>query len=144
MQIKVFITLRHYYIISSYILSDSFSNLLGLPLFICWYFNLCPRDLQEVAYFPFFFFCSVDFVVQSPSHVWLFGTPWTPARQTSLSLTISWSFPKFMFIALVMPSSHLILWHPLLLLPQIFPSIRDLSNESSVRIRWLDVKKLEL
>ena len=53
------------------------------------------------------------------------ATPWTTACQTSLSLTISQSLPKFMSIALVMPSSHLILWCPLLLLPSIFPSIRD-------------------
>ena len=74
--------------------------------------------------------------VQSPSYVRLFTTPWTAACQASLSLTISWNLPSFMFIALVMPSSRLILWHPLLLLPSIFPSIRDFSNESSVHIRW--------
>ena len=61
--------------------------------------------------------------------------PWTVACQASLSLTISRSLPKFMFIVLVMPSSHLILWSPLLLLPSIFPSIWDFS-ESSMRIRW--------
>ena len=61
--------------------------------------------------------------------------PWTTAHQASLSLTISWSLPKFMFIASVMPSSYLILWCPLLLLPSIFSSIRDFSNESSVHIR---------
>ena len=66
-------------------------------------------------------------VVRSPSHVQLFATPWTAARQASLSLTISQSLPKFMFIAWVMPSSHLILWHPLILLLLIFPSIRDFS-----------------
>ena len=75
-------------------------------------------------------------VVQSPSHVQLFVTPWTAARQASISLTISWHLPKFIFIALVMASSHLIIWCPLLLLPSIFPSIRDFSNESSVHIRW--------
>ena len=75
-------------------------------------------------------------VVQLPSHVWLFATPWTAAQQASLSLTISQSLPKFMSIVLVMPSSNLILWCPLLLLPSIFPSIRDSSNESAVCIRW--------
>jgi len=75
-------------------------------------------------------------VVQSPSHVWLFTTPWTAARQASLSFTISWSLLMIMFIASVMPSSHLILWCTLLLLSSIFPSIRDFSNESSVGIRW--------
>ena len=68
-------------------------------------------------------------VVQLPHHVQFFATPWTAARQVSLSLTVSWSLPKFMFIASVMPSSHLILWHPPLLLPSIFASIRDCSNE---------------
>ena len=76
------------------------------------------------------------FVVQSPSHVWLFLTPWTAARQASLSLTISWSLPKFMTFESVMPSNHLILCCPLLLLPSIFPSIRVFSNELAVHIRW--------
>ena len=75
------------------------------------------------------------FVVQLPSRIQLFETPWTAAHQVSLTLTISWSLPKFMFIALVMPSSHLVLWCPLLL-PSIFPSIRDFSNELAVCIRW--------
>ena len=75
-------------------------------------------------------------IVQSPGHVWLFVIPWTAAYQASLSLTISWSLLKFMFIASVMPSSLLILWCPLLFLPAIFPSIRDFSNGSSVHIRW--------
>ena len=63
-------------------------------------------------------------------------TPWTAARQTSLSLTIYQSLSKFMIITSVMLSSRLILWCPLLLLPSIFPSIRDFSSESSVHIRW--------
>ena len=75
-------------------------------------------------------------VVQSSSHVKLFVTPGTVAPQASLSITISQSLPKFMSIASVMPSSHLILWHPLLLLPSIVPSSRDFSNESTIRIRW--------
>ena len=66
--------------------------------------------------------------VQSPSCVWHFVTSWTAAHQASLSLTISWSLPKFMSIALVMPSSHLTLWWPLFLLPSIFPSIRKWSH----------------
>ena len=57
--------------------------------------------------------------------------PWTAARQASLSLTISWSLPKFVSVESVMPSNHLILCHPLLLLPSIFPSIRVFSNESA-------------
>ena len=74
-------------------------------------------------------------VVQLLIHVQVFVTPWTTARQASLSLTISWSLPKFMFIASVMSSNHLIFWCPLLL-PSIFPSIRDFSNESAVCIWW--------
>ena len=61
------------------------------------------------------------------------ATPWTATHQASLSLTISQSLPKFMSVALVMPSSHLILWHPLLLLSSIFPSIRDFSSESAIQ-----------
>ena len=74
-------------------------------------------------------------VVQLPSHVWLFATPWTAARQASLFLTISQSLPKFMPIESVMPLSHLILCHSLLL-PSIFLSIRVLSSELTVNFRW--------
>ena len=74
--------------------------------------------------------------VQSLSHVWLFATPWTAARQASLSITNSWRAPKLMSIESVMPSSHLILCRPLLLLPSIFPSIRVFSNESILHIKW--------
>ena len=63
-------------------------------------------------------------------------TPWTAACQASLSITNSWSLLKPMSIELVMPSNHLILCHPLLLLPSIFPSIRVFSNESALHIRW--------
>ena len=73
---------------------------------------------------------------QSLSHARLFVTPWTAARHPSLSITNSQSVLKFMSIELEMPSNHLILWHPLLLLPSIFPSIRVFSNESVLRIRW--------
>ena len=74
--------------------------------------------------------------VQSLSCVWLFLTPWTAARQASLSITNSQSFYKPMSIKSVMPSNHLILCQPLLLLPLIFPSIRVFSNESARHIRW--------
>ena len=77
-----------------------------------------------------------SFVVQSLSHVWLFATPWTAACQASLSFPISLSLLKLMSIESVMPSSHLILCRPLLLLPPIPPSIRVFSNESVLRIRW--------
>ena len=76
------------------------------------------------------------FLVQSLSHVWLFANPWTAARQPSLSFTNFQSLLKLMSVELVMPSNHLILCRPLLLLPPIPPSIRVFSNESALRIRW--------
>ena len=74
--------------------------------------------------------------VQLLSHVRLFAAPWTAAHQASLSITKCRSLLKFMSIVSVMPSSHLILCRPLLLLPSIFPNIRVFSNESALRIRW--------
>ena len=74
--------------------------------------------------------------VQSLSRVQLFVTPWTAARQASLSITNSQRLPKDMSIELVMPSNHLILCCPLFFLPSIFPSIRVFSNESTHCIRW--------
>ena len=79
---------------------------------------------------------AIDRSVQSLSRVQLFVTPWTAACQASLSITNSRSLPKPMSIELVMPSSHLILCQPLLLLPSIFPSIRVFSSESTLHIRW--------
>ena len=79
---------------------------------------------------------SMLFVVQLLNHVRLFVTPWTIAHQASLSLTISQSLPKFIPIESVMPSNHLILCCPLLLLPSVFPSIRIFSSESTLHIRW--------
>ena len=73
--------------------------------------------------------------VQSLSHVRLFATPWTIACQASLSITNSPSLLKLMSIESVMPSNHLILCHPLLLLPSVFPSIRVFSSESVLHIR---------
>ena len=70
------------------------------------------------------------------SRVQLFAVLWTAARQASLSITNSWSLLRLMCIESVMPSNHLVLCHPLLLLPSIFPSIRVFSNESVLRIRW--------
>ena len=78
----------------------------------------------------------MTFVVHSLSHVWLFVTLWTAACQASLPFTISQSLLKLMSIELVMPSNHLILCHPLLLPPSIFPSIKVFSNESDPHIRW--------
>ena len=74
--------------------------------------------------------------VQSLSRVRLSVTPWTAACQASLSITSSRSLLKLMSVELAMPSNHLILCHPLLLLPSIFPSIRVFSNESALLIRW--------
>ena len=106
----------------------------------------CVFSFDFLMWFPFFFsdvekissFYSVTGFssVQLLSRVWLFVTPWTAARQASLSITNSWSPPKPTSIVLVMPSNHLILCHPLLLLPSIFPIIRVFSNESPLRIRW--------
>ena len=76
------------------------------------------------------------FVVQLLSHVQLLEAPCTAARQASLSFTISWSLLRLMSIESVVPSNHLIPFHPLLLLPSIFPSIRVFSNESTLRMRW--------
>ena len=81
--------------------------------------------------------CMVQFrAVQSLSCVRLFATSWTAARQASLSITNSQSLFKLISIELVMPSNHLILCHPLPLLPSIFPSIWVFSNESALQIRW--------
>ena len=76
------------------------------------------------------------FVVQLLSRAPFLATPWTVARQVSLSSTVSWSFLRFMSIESVMLSNHLILCHPLLLLPSIFPRIRVFSNELAFHIMW--------
>ena len=99
---------------------DPFSN--RLPLWENWSL-ICWGILGESS-------------VQSLSGVWLFETPWTAACQASLSITNSQSLPKLMSIQSVMPSNHLILCHPLLLLPSIFPSIQVFSSESVLCIRW--------
>ena len=74
--------------------------------------------------------------VQSLSRVWLFAIPWTAAHQASLSITNCWSLLKFMSIESLMPSNHPILYHPLLLLPSIFPSTGVFSNKSVLLIMW--------
>ena len=96
---------------------------------------------KGVAWIRFFlewisFSCQSIQSVQLLSHVWLFATPWMAARQASLYITNSWSSPRLMCIELVMPSSHLILCHPFLLLCSIFLSIRVFSNKSTLRMRW--------
>ena len=75
-------------------------------------------------------------VVQSLSHVQFFATPWTATHSASLYITSSWSLLKLMSIELLMPSNHLILCHPLLLLPSVFPSIRVFSSDLALHIRW--------
>ena len=110
------------------------------PPFLYFIMQLCHPSHQEVG----FIFPSLKsrlghvtcHVVQSLSRVWLFATPWTIAHQASLSFTISCSLLKFMSIESKMPSDHLILCGPLLLLPSIFPSIRVFSNELTLPIRW--------
>ena len=81
-------------------------------------------------------FPSFAVVVQTLSRVRLFATPWTAAHQASLSFTVSQSVPKLTSIESVMPSNHLVLCRPLLLLPSIFPSIRVFSNRPALRITW--------
>ena len=93
-----------------------------------------PRNLLLEAHCRRFIFVLI--VVQSLSRVQLFATSWTAARQAPLSFTISWSLLRLMSIESVMPSNHLILCHPFLLLPSIFPSIRVFSNKSALCIRW--------
>ena len=88
--------------------------------------------------------CPITVVVQLLSLVWLFATLWTAAHQASLSFTISWSLLKLTSIESMMPSSHLILCHPLLLLPPIPPSIRVFSNESAPHIRWPKYQSLSI
>ena len=84
------------------------------------------------VYLVFWVFSSV----QSLSHVRLSAAPWIAARQASLSITNSWGLLKLMSIESMMPSNHLVLCHPLLLLPPIPPSIRVFSNESTLCMRW--------
>ena len=91
--------------------------------------------LSLVMFVTFLRFCIPNMVVQSLSRVQLFETPWSAARQASLSFTISRSLLKLMSIESVMPSNYLILCHPLLLLPSIFPSIRVFSSEPVLHIR---------
>ena len=92
---------------------------------------------MNICFLVCFHWLSVQFSsVQSLSRVRLFATPWTAACQASLSINNSQSPPKLMSIESVMPSNHLILCCPLLLLPSVFPSIRVFSNESALHIRW--------
>ena len=97
-------------------------------------------DIQDFSKSPELSVCNQFSSVYSLSRVWLFATPWTAARQASLSITTSWSLLRLMSIDSVIPSNHLIFCHSLLLLPSIFPRIRVFSNESvlcqSTGVRW--------
>ena len=93
--------------------------------------SLCDSTCKSVSTCRMLFF-----VAQLLTCVQLFATPGTAAHQASLSFTISQSLLKLMFTESAMPSSHLILCHPLLLMPSIFPSIKVFSNQSALRIRW--------
>ena len=83
-------------------------------------------------------------IVQLLSHLRLFATPWTAVCQVSLSFTISRSSLKLMYMELVMPSNHLILCHPLYLMPSIFPNIKFFSNESALCIRWPEYRSFSI
>ena len=107
-----------------------------LKSYICFHFGVCSPSVKEergihiTTLLP-----SKRLVVQSLSHIQLFRTPWNTACQASLSFTIPQNLLKLISIELVMPSRHLILCHPLLLLPSIFPSIKVFTNELSLHIR---------
>ena len=94
------------------------------------FLNLNPRNFLLISTL-----ISIVVTIQSLSHVWLFETPWIAASRDSL-FSISWSLLPLTSIEIVMPSNHLILCHPLLFLPSVFPSIRVFSNESALCIRW--------
>ena len=117
---------------SKYLLSVSFQIMFVDP-----WLRIAKPPLRLVVLYIKKIIITVHFSsVQSLSRVRLFATSWIAARQASLSSTNSWSSLRFTSIESVMPSSHLILCHPLLLLPPIPPSIRVFSNESTLRIRW--------
>ena len=100
--------------------------------------EVCTLQFPSIPITPYYFIDPMARFssVHSLSCLWLFVTPWTTARQASLSITNSRSLPKLMSIESVMPSNHLILSRPLLLLPSVFPNIRVFSNESALSIRW--------
>ena len=101
--------------------------------YIVWYICLYILSLWRSLFFTYISISSVQFSCSVMSD---FATPWTAARQASLSITNFWSLLKLVSIELVMPSNHLILCCPLLLLSSIFPGIRVFSNESVLCIRW--------
>ena len=116
-----------HYIVTFFVSFYHFKNLFCL--------SVTTLDFFRLKYFEIFFLYPFS-SVQSLSRVWLFATPWTAARQASLSITNSRSLLKLMSIQSVMTSNYLVLCSPLLLLPSIFPSTRVFSNESVLHIRW--------
>ena len=117
-------------------LSGFWQEVFSFPISMLPIRNL-PPPLKSPRLCSYFLCCPLlSFVVQSLSHVRLFATPWTAACQASLSFTTSQNLLKLVSIELVMPSNHLVLHHPLLLLPSIFPSIRVFSSGSVLRIKW--------
>ena len=108
-----------------------FKGYTHLWLWKYWLYSPCYKINHHSLYYSFKFSS-----VQSLIRVRLFAIPWTAACQTSLSITNSGCLLNIMSIELVMPSNHIILWCPLLLLPSIIPSIRVFSNESALHIRW--------
>ena len=140
MDFKYFLLLQLWLglLISQVLLDGSFGlvYLLALQLAFAYQHQLEKRKLPLwLSSFRKLLLCCLISSVQSLSHVRLFATPWTAARQASLSITNSLSLLKLMSIESVMPSNHLNLCHPLLL-PSILPSIWIFSNESVLRIRW--------
>ena len=113
--------------------SSTISHLLSLLQSVtsCLFTGCQPLSASYCTGLPYF-----SRLLSSFSCFQLFVTPWTAARQASLSFTISWNLLKLMSIELVMPSNHLILCHPLILLPSIFSSISVFLKKSTFRIRW--------
>ena len=106
--------------------------------------GFCYSPLYPFRIIKLFCIIYVAVIVQSLSRVRLCVTPWTAACQVFLSITTSWRLLKLMYIKSVMPSNHLILSYPLLLMPSIFPSIRVFSNESALQIKVAKVLELQL
>ena len=124
-----------------FISKRSHSEILGTQIFWGPEFNLQQDLLLPESFLKMIILYLNNYLknflgLQSLSHVWLFVTSWTAARQASLSITNSWSLLKLLSIESVMPPNHLILCRPLLFPPSLFPSIRVFSNESFLHIRW--------
>ena len=102
------------------------------------------EDSKLMGFLKVVIYLTTTSVVQLPRHVQLFTTPWTATCQASLSLIISQSLPEFLSTESVMPFNHLILCHPLLLLPSIFPSSRVFSSEVALCIRWPKYRSFSL